>query len=151
MFLIVHRRCPLQLVMLLYRRCPLPMLWLSVFKMSFLLDMGTVLLWLVNVNREHNSCLIASLVKMQMLSMFTIRTSKFQNWWVLTNFRRSYIWLKYCRYGVKHYPINQLINQSITVCLHPLAMYEPWSETASDIDFEFVLSILQRKDAMWNM
>ena len=75
-----------------------------------------VLLWLVNVNKEHNSCLIASLVKMQMLSMFTICTSKFQNWWVLTNFRRSYM--------AEILPIrrktlsNQSINQSQYVYVH---------------------------------
>ena len=35
-------------------------------------------------------------------------TSEFLNWSLLT-YSRPVIWLKYCRYGVKHYPINQLI------------------------------------------
>ena len=32
------------------------------------------------------------------------------------------IWLEYCRYGVKHYPINQSINQSINHSLYPITL-----------------------------
>ena len=32
--------------------------------------------------------------------------------WFIRNVKMSQTWLKYCRYGVKLYPINQSINQT---------------------------------------
>ena len=34
-------------------------------------------------------------------------------WRVMGQVVQEVYWLKYCRYGVKHYPINQSINQSL--------------------------------------
>ena len=48
-----------------------------------------------------------------LLAYFARLLKKFIKWLRSSIYRSAVKWLKYCRYGVKHNPINQSINQSI--------------------------------------
>ena len=72
--------------------------------------------------REHAIFLLpffsdsAKTVNFRLLVRAARETSEFQNWSQLTNLT-AITWLKYCRYGVKRYPINQSSTLSIYITM----------------------------------
>ena len=99
--------------------------------------------YIVNYSEYYKQSWIIAHINLNFMGFF-MHTYNFNYW-------AAVIWLKYCRYGLKHYPINQLINQIIASSKlfkqKTRGRKASWIKAKKEVCFEFDL-ILNRTVAV---